>query len=61
MRVTTLRYNGTIHDFVILNPLSNTPAVRAAIRQATDALRSSSVLVVLVLIIGFGLYRLLRH
>jgi membrane-associated phospholipid phosphatase len=41
VRVTTLRYNGTIHDFVILNPLSNTPAVRAAIRQATDALRSS--------------------
>ena len=31
---TTVRYNGMIHDFGLLNPLSNVPAVRAALRQA---------------------------
>ena len=41
VRVTTLRYNGTIHDFVLLNAIADTPAVRAAIRQASDALRSA--------------------
>jgi acetyl esterase len=39
VRVTTTRYNGTIHDFVMLNPLAGTPAVRAAIAQGIDALR----------------------
>jgi acetyl esterase len=39
VRVTSTRYNGTIHDFVMLNPLAQTPAVRAAIRQGTTALR----------------------
>lgn len=38
VRVTTTRYNGTIHDFVMLNALSETPATRAAIKQATDFL-----------------------
>jgi acetyl esterase/lipase len=32
--VTSTRYNGTIHDFVMLNALANTPAARAAIAQA---------------------------
>jgi acetyl esterase len=41
VRVTSTRYNGTIHDFVMLNPLAETPAVRAAIRQGTDALRAA--------------------
>jgi acetyl esterase len=41
VRVTSLRCNGTIHDFMLLNPLADTPAVRAAIRQATDALRGA--------------------
>lgn len=40
VRVTTVRYNGTIHDFVFLNALADTPAVRAAIQQANDALRA---------------------
>jgi len=41
VRVTSVRYNGTIHDFVLLNPISETPAVRAAISQATAALRAA--------------------
>ncbi len=41
VRVTSVRYNGTIHDFALLNPISETPAVRAAIAQATAALRSA--------------------
>jgi acetyl esterase len=41
VRVTSTRYNGTIHDFVMLNPLADTPAVRAAIREGVDALKSA--------------------
>lgn len=41
VRVTSVRYNGTIHDFVMLNPLADTPAVRAAIAQAIDALKEA--------------------
>ena len=37
--VTASRYLGTIHDFVLLNPITNTPAPRAAIRQAIGTLR----------------------
>jgi acetyl esterase len=39
VRVTSVRYNETIHDFAMLNPLANTPATRAAIQQAIDALK----------------------
>lgn len=39
VRVTSVRYNGTIHDFVMLNPLANTPATRGAIQQAVDAVK----------------------
>lgn len=38
VRVTSVRYNETVHDFVMLNPLANTPAVRAAVNQAIRAL-----------------------
>jgi acetyl esterase len=41
VRVTSVRYNGTIHDFALLNPITETPAVRAAIAQATAAMRSA--------------------
>jgi acetyl esterase len=37
--VTTVRYDGTIHDFMLLNALSQTRATRAAIGQATAFLR----------------------
>jgi acetyl esterase len=39
VRVTSIRFNETIHDFVMLNPLANTPAVRGAIEQAISALK----------------------
>jgi acetyl esterase len=38
--VTTVRYDGTIHDFMLLNALSETRAARAAIDQATAFLRA---------------------
>jgi acetyl esterase len=41
VRVTSVRYNGTIHDFVMLNPLAQTPATRAAIQQAIDMLKAA--------------------
>ncbi|HYM31286.1 MAG TPA: alpha/beta hydrolase [Candidatus Cybelea sp.] len=40
VRVTSIRYNGTIHDFVLLNALADTPAARGAIAQTTALLRS---------------------
>jgi len=39
--VTTVRYDGSIHDFMLLNALSDTRATRAAIGQATAFLRSA--------------------
>jgi len=41
VRVTSIRYNGTIHDFVMLNALADTPATRGAITQAVAALRGA--------------------
>jgi acetyl esterase len=38
--VTTVRYDGTIHDFMLLNALNDTKATRAAIGQATASLRA---------------------
>ncbi len=37
--VTTVRYDGIIHDFMLLNALSDTRAARAAISQACSFLR----------------------
>ncbi len=39
VEVTSVRYLGTIHDFVMLNPLCDTPAARGAISFATANLR----------------------
>jgi acetyl esterase/lipase len=39
--VTTVRYDGTCHDFMLLNALSQTKATRAAIAQATAFLREA--------------------
>ncbi|WP_106403190.1 alpha/beta hydrolase [Actinocorallia populi] len=36
---TSVRYNGTLHDFMMLNPLCGTRAVRAATAQAIAALK----------------------
>ncbi|WP_027369115.1 alpha/beta hydrolase [Desulfocurvibacter africanus] len=39
--VTATRYLGTIHDFVMLNAITDTPAPRAAIALANDMLREA--------------------
>jgi acetyl esterase/lipase len=39
--VTTVRYDGTVHDFMLLNSLSQTRAARAAIAQAIAFLRQA--------------------
>jgi acetyl esterase len=41
VEVTTVRYDGITHDFMMLNPLSNTRATRAAIAQAISFLRDA--------------------
>ena len=39
--VTTVRYDGITHDFMMLNPLSATHATRAAVSQAISVLREA--------------------
>jgi acetyl esterase/lipase len=39
--VTTVRYDGIIHDFMMLNALSGTKAARGAIGQASAILRAA--------------------
>jgi acetyl esterase len=39
VEVTATRYLGTIHDFVMLNPITDTPATRGAISQASNMLK----------------------
>jgi acetyl esterase len=39
--LTGVRYHGTIHDFVILNPITNTPAPRGVIGQASYVLKKA--------------------
>ncbi|MBI3639040.1 MAG: alpha/beta hydrolase [Thaumarchaeota archaeon] len=39
--VTATRYLGTIHDFVMLNAITDDPAPRAAIKQANDMLQQA--------------------
>jgi acetyl esterase len=41
VRVTSVRYNGTIHDFVMLNALADTPATRGALAQAIGVLKTA--------------------
>jgi len=41
VRITSVRYNGTIHDFMLLNAIAGTPAVRSAIALATGALKAA--------------------
>jgi len=40
--VIATRYNGMIHDFVLLNGISKVPGVQAAIGQAVDAIRDAT-------------------
>ena len=41
VRVTAVRYQGIIHDFVMLNALAETHAARAAVAQAVGYLRTA--------------------
>lgn len=41
VKVTAVRYLGTIHDFMMLNAISATPAVRGAIELTNQSLRSA--------------------
>ena len=37
--VAAVRYNGTIHDFVLLNAIRNVPSTEMAVKQINDGLR----------------------
>jgi acetyl esterase len=37
--VAAVRYNGTIHDFVLLNALRHVPSTEAALKQISDGIR----------------------
>jgi len=37
--VTAVRYNGMIHDFGLLNALSEVPSARSALLQASEELK----------------------
>jgi acetyl esterase len=39
--VTATRYNGMIHDFVLLNAIHDVPGVQAALEQTSDAIRDA--------------------
>jgi acetyl esterase len=39
VKVTAVKYLGTIHDFVMFNSLTNVPSTRAAIKQANEMLK----------------------
>ena len=41
VRTTTVRYNATIHDFMMLNPLRSSAATTGAIEQAVAVLRKA--------------------
>jgi acetyl esterase len=41
VRTTCVRYNGTLHDFMMLNPLRGTAATTAAVEQAVHVLREA--------------------
>ncbi|GHB99989.1 hypothetical protein GCM10010397_85040 [Streptomyces spinoverrucosus] len=38
---TSVRYNGILHDFLMLNPLRSTHAATAAMQQAVHTLRTA--------------------
>jgi acetyl esterase len=43
VKVDAVRYNGTIHDFVLLNALRSVPSTKGAIDQINDGLRQHLV------------------
>jgi acetyl esterase len=41
VNVKTVRYNGMIHDFGLLNVISSLPATRSAMEQASQELKAN--------------------
>lgn len=41
VKVTSTRYNGMIHDFVLLNGIKDIPGTQAALKQASEAIREA--------------------
>jgi acetyl esterase/lipase len=41
VRTTSLRYNGILHDFMMVNPLRETAATTGAVEQAIHVLRKA--------------------
>jgi acetyl esterase/lipase len=39
--VAATRYNGMIHDFVLLNAIRSTPPIQADFQQACDGIRQA--------------------
>jgi acetyl esterase len=39
--VTAIRYDGTIHDFVLLNAIRKVPSTQAALQQTSEAIRNA--------------------
>jgi acetyl esterase len=39
VKVDAVRYNGTIHDFMLLNALRHEPSTEAAIEQTNEGVR----------------------
>ena len=40
-QITITRYNGMIHDFVLLNAIRGLPEVETALRQASDGIHGA--------------------
>ena len=41
VRTTAVRYNGTLHDFMMLNPVRGTAATTGAVEQSISVLRKA--------------------
>jgi acetyl esterase len=39
--MTSVRFNQTVHDFAMLNPLADTPATRGVVRLVVATLRDA--------------------
>ena len=53
---TVTRYLGTIHDFMMLNPITETPAARGAIAQVSNICKLFSKITICYLLISTILY-----
>jgi hypothetical protein len=47
---TATRYLGTIHVFIMLNPITDTPAARVAIAQASHIHKEVKIIIFIIII-----------